>query len=299
MKVAKETIRSGVGHSFRVYRWSKTIADIEVILSLGQFERARGFGCAWHYHPETELVWIRTGKGIGHAGDCTYPFVDGDVLLLGAELPHYRRESGRSSGIGVQFKFEENHPIFSFPESEALAHLFRQASRGLRFSGSTARAIGSCLTELADASGFNRVIALLRALSILAAAPKGETHVLSRRSFSDSADERRQEPVREVMRFIGANFREPIHLKEALELTGLPRRTFAKYFKEFLGKSFRTFLTETRLHAAASTLVQSERPIVDVALSCGFTQVTAFNRLFRKEYGCAPSVFRRRKRRDP
>ena len=40
-----------------------------------------------------------------------------------------------------------------------------------------------------------------------------------------------------------------------------------------------------------------ERGVLDVALACGFRQVTFFNRLFRREVGCTPTEYRRRHRR--
>ena len=40
-------------------------------------------------------------------------------------------------------------------------------------------------------------------------------------------------------------------------------------------------------------LIESHMPVGDVAQSCGFTNVSYFNRLFRQKYGLAPTAYRR------
>ena len=47
----------------------------------------------WHYHPEIELTLIRKGDGIRLVGDSMQPFEDGDLILLGANVPHLWRSA--------------------------------------------------------------------------------------------------------------------------------------------------------------------------------------------------------------
>lgn len=42
----------------------------------------------WQHHQELELVLILQGKGIRFIGDSIEPFVPGDFILLGEDLPH-------------------------------------------------------------------------------------------------------------------------------------------------------------------------------------------------------------------
>src|SRR5438045_9134084 len=45
----------------------------------------------WHYHPEVELIHFKKGEGTQFIGDNIKRFKAGDVVLVGAHLPHYWR----------------------------------------------------------------------------------------------------------------------------------------------------------------------------------------------------------------
>lgn len=43
----------------------------------------------WHYHPELELIYFSAGTGTQFVGDSIQRFQAGDMLLIGADLPHF------------------------------------------------------------------------------------------------------------------------------------------------------------------------------------------------------------------
>ena len=43
----------------------------------------------WHFHPELELVFVSNGSGRRHIGHHLSYFKDGDLLLIGSNLPHF------------------------------------------------------------------------------------------------------------------------------------------------------------------------------------------------------------------
>ena len=45
----------------------------------------------WHYHAEVELIHFKKGEGTQFIGDNIKRFKAGDVVLVGANLPHYWR----------------------------------------------------------------------------------------------------------------------------------------------------------------------------------------------------------------
>lgn len=53
------------------------------------------FDNPWHYHPELELTLVIKSRGIRFVGDAIEPFAEGDLVLVGSNLPHYWRNDER------------------------------------------------------------------------------------------------------------------------------------------------------------------------------------------------------------
>jgi AraC-like DNA-binding protein len=57
--------------------------------------------------------------------------------------------------------------------------------------------------------------------------------------------------------------------------------------------TFRDYVNKLRLAEAARRLTgKDNKPIVEIAHSVGYANVSHFNKLFKAEYGCTPKAFR-------
>ena len=67
----------------------------------------------WHVHPEMELVYVNGGNGKRHIGNQLSYYNGGDLILIGANLPHYGftdRLTGNKAETIIQMK-EDFLPI--------------------------------------------------------------------------------------------------------------------------------------------------------------------------------------------
>ncbi len=70
---------------------------------------------------------------------------------------------------------------------------------------------------------------------------------------------------------------------------GLSRRTLQRGFVEYTGISPQQYLSTIKLLQAKYFLQFTEMNVTEVALRCGFKEVSYFSRLFRKHYGISPN----------
>jgi len=101
--------------------------------------------------------------------------------------------------------------------------------------------------------------------------------------------------LKAVLKILEARFAEPdFSAQELAVAAGLSER----YVNELLyeaGASFTMRLTELRLRKAAQLLAHAgDRRISDIALDCGFNDLSYFNRCFRRRFGLTPSSARGR-----
>jgi AraC-like DNA-binding protein len=292
MRPARETIRLSEGHSFRLLRWARSPSEVECVMAPERTQPMAGEGERWHFHVEMELTLFTRGSGTRFVGDHIGAFESGDLVLLGEKLPHYWHCRGPSSGLSAQWHFPESHALWTFPETLSVLPLFERAKRGLHITGRAAAEAGGMIRGLERSKGAGRLALLLGMLHRIAEAGGGECQPLSARAFSLPTGEGHQRAIAAAVRHLVANHRDTVRLDELLALTGLSRSSFARQFKQHSGRSFSEFLNGLRLEAACRELLESGRPVLDIAMGAGFTQVSFFNRLFRRTYGCSPSAFR-------
>jgi AraC-like DNA-binding protein/mannose-6-phosphate isomerase-like protein (cupin superfamily) len=287
MQGAKERIVMPSGHSFRVLRWGRSVGKVECVVSPGEVRPITGEGAHWHYHVEMELTLFTQGEGTRFVGDHIGQFGPGDLVLLGENVPHYWHARGICSGMALQWHFPASHPFWA---------VFRAADRGLRLKSQAAARIRDVLATVPHATGAARLAALVHVLSLIARADADERVSLSKRSFNLPAQSQYQDAIAQAVRYLISRYRDEVRLEELLDLTQMSRPTFSRQFRKHAGRTFSGFLNHLRLEAACRDLRESDHGILDIALRCGFSQVSFFNRLFRRELKCSPSEYRRTSR---
>ncbi|HXS97571.1 MAG TPA: AraC family transcriptional regulator [Candidatus Limnocylindrales bacterium] len=74
---------------------------------------------------------------------------------------------------------------------------------------------------------------------------------------------------------------------------GVSRTRFVERFRHFLGEPPMAYLARWRLKLAAEILVSSNSNVGEIAAAVGYASEAAFNRVFKREFGCPPAQFRR------
>ena len=67
---------------------------------------------------------------------------------------------------------------------------------------------------------------------------------------------------------------------------------FSRFFKLRTGRSISDYLIDIRLGHATRALVDSTMSVAEICYSCGFNNISNFNRIFKKKKGSSPKVFR-------
>lgn len=99
--------------------------------------------------------------------------------------------------------------------------------------------------------------------------------------------------VYNLKKYAEDNYSQTFTLESVCRLYFINEKYAGKLFKEQVGVSFHEYLTGIRLEKATKLLADSEKQIIDIAMICGFNNVTYFNRIFRKCYQISPGQYRR------
>ena len=103
------------------------------------------------------------------------------------------------------------------------------------------------------------------------------------------------ETVGRVTRVVRAIERHPdgrLTLDRLARSADLSPYHFLRTFERVTGVTPHQYVLRARLREAATRLTADPSKVLDVALDCGFGDVSNFNRAFRTEFGDAPTGFR-------
>jgi AraC family transcriptional regulator len=98
----------------------------------------------------------------------------------------------------------------------------------------------------------------------------------------------------ETALWLEANAAEPVGLEHAARYAGLSPFHFLRLFSKVTGVTPDQYLVRTRLRRAARLLSQEDMPITELALDCGFADLSNFVRTFRRASGMSPGKFRKK-----
>jgi AraC family transcriptional regulator len=99
--------------------------------------------------------------------------------------------------------------------------------------------------------------------------------------------------VQQVRAFIREHLSEPLSLEALAQQVGFSPSYFGRVFRQALGASPHEFVQRQRLERAQQLLEQTDLPLAQVAIACGFAHQSHLGLVFRQQVGCTPRAYRR------
>lgn len=98
-----------------------------------------------------------------------------------------------------------------------------------------------------------------------------------------------------VLMHVNQNYTTPLTREAVAKATGYTPGYISHLLRDTLGISLTDYITALRLLDARSLLSDTDLSVSHIAMSLGFGSIRSFNRIFSREEGCSPTVFRQRK----
>lgn len=242
---------------------------MNTILFVG--EHARTMEVQWHAHDCWELVYCTCGEGEFHFenGNALH-YQKGEAVAIPPGTRHTNISKTGFTNIHIRLadpSFSERTPFrVTDDEDKHLREAFRQAR----------------YYYLAD---IHRRELVLSALGELIS-----SYMIVYRSNSEFS-----EPVEQIRHMIIANYALPeFALDEAIRVLPFHYDYLRKLFRKEMGITPLEYMTKLRMKKAETMLGvmwSSDTSVAEVAQACGYDDALYFSRVFKKHFGCAPSVF--------
>ena len=259
----------------------------------------------WHFHPEIELLYCITGKGTNFIGNHICPIEEGEILLLGKNLPHTRQRdkdfykaNPEDSIRTIVVQFKENFlgdDFFSVKEFAHIRQLLDRAQQGIKLKGNLLDNVRQRLTQMA---ALNETAVIIELLSVLDTIARSDDFALLNQVISvNQVSDMHSWKINTIYEFTAKHFKEPILLASVAELINLTPSAFCRYFKMHTRKSYFDYLSEVRISYACQLLMENNLDISEICFSSGFNSLSNFHKLFKRIVKLTPSAYREKGKR--
>ena len=260
-----------------------------------------------HSHSHCELYYLISGGCTMLAGQTNYTLTPGMILIIPSNVPHKTTYvSTTSERLTVEFspeyisdiaeefgdiwmdRFFYNSPIYLPQDSRShIEHMFTTLMEDKRPAVSLSPE-DSVLPQQEDI--FSDCVRKLHFQEIIIELLRRNTHTnyvtAERILISDIA-------VAEALRYIDANYNEPLTLEGIADMYRLNPSYFSSKFKSVNGIGFKEYHNNVRIVHAEKLLLETDMSITEIAIKCGYETSNYFGDAFRRINNCSPSQFRK------
>jgi len=218
---------------------------------------------------------------LGSAGqcyECGHQHGIGDRCLAFWYTPDYFERLAADAGTRGRLDF----PVLRLPAMRELSPLVARACAGLAAQAGFTNEAGQKRGRIGTPWEELSVQLAARTVQLLSGVSIGSGNSLP------SAEARVTRAVRMIDRYPSSRLTLGSLAREA----GLSPYHFLRTFERLAGLTPHQYVLRARLRAAAVRLAAGPAKILDIALDCGFGDISNFNRAFRAEFGVSPRAFR-------
>lgn len=258
----------------------------------------KDFSYPIHSHEVYELNFVEHAPGVRRiVGDNDEVIGDYDlVLITSPHLEHVWEQGTCNSNdiheITIQFDLDlSDSGMFGRNPFNSMKQMMTDAQCGLCFSMDAIMRVYNQLTSLSHQQdgfyAFTQFLTILYELSRCEGKRKLSSNSFAR--IDVTSDSRR---IMKVKNYIAQNYSAEIRLSTLAEIAGMSDSAFSRFFKSHTGRNISDYIIDLRLNYASRKLVDSMDGIADIGYSCGFNNLSNFNRIFKKKKGCSPTEYR-------
>ena len=254
-----------------------------------------------HHHTEIEICYVKSGSGIFLVDGTRYSIDPGKVFVFFSNQPHWiEKIDSTEPPCFLDLKFEPRmvwSPGMNFFDDSFLRQLLSEGCQNcFEQSDEAVDIIRSNMEEMfaecqktdpgaeiiIKANLYKILVTLLRSR---------ESEIRPTPSYRNIQN---LENMDKVIQYINTNISKKLSLEELADISCFSRTYFSVLFKELNGVSPWDYINIKRVELAKSMLRNSSQTVLYISSECGFSNLSNFNRIFKKVTGTTPTEFRKK-----
>ena len=284
----KDTLEEIVSHDKQLFPYSYYYVEPQKYF---------GGEIPWHWHRDFEVLWVMQGTLEFWTNKGRYDIRAGEAVFINSNTMHYQKPKGNVSTITLNQVFDPGiisgsfdsvfaqkyvDPVVNCHDMDIL--IFKPSSARHRLIIEEIKKAYDC-ADLGE-EGFELLVRSHLSLAWAEIYKEAVPQIDAERPVKRFAEER----IKNMLEFMHENYGEKISLDSIASAAGVSKREALRTFREVLDMSPFSYLLDYRLRRAQLELLQSDKPISDIAYDCGFSTPSYFAKVYKEKYGETPKA---------
>ena len=245
------------------------------------------YSMPFHWHNETELLYVLKGEFKLFLDSNEFHLHPGDVCYIPSGAMH----GGEGTNCAYEcidfdaFKFMQQPPVvrryLSILENKSyqIQNLFTRQQPGIL------KCAGRMFSAARNQEEGWEMLVLAGLYDFFGTVMQKDYRIPVQKERNDRTNILQ---INAAIEYITYHYKEPILLEDLARVAALSPQYFCKYFHAVTGKTPIAYLNYYRVERACFLLEQKNNTVTEVALECGFNDVSYFIRCFKKHKGITP-----------
>ncbi len=242
-----------------------------------------------HLHTEVELLYVVEGQVNVKIKDKLFSMKRDDIIVINSSIQHSIESSEKTILCSMKFDYRILVHVVKKPNSVFVCNSVTEPDRN--YNGIIKRcrdviyheAIGYGKT---DTLKYSMLYGLLNELI--------ENFMIDDSNEEVSENYDADEKLQIIIRYVHTNYQEGISLSDLAKQMYTSTSTLSRLFKKQTGNYFAEYVNQVRTRYAVDELLYTEKNMTRIAMDCGFSNASAFTKIFRETYNMSPTEYRQK-----
>ena len=254
-----------------------------------------------HWHEEVEILYVEQGAFTLVINGCDYLAQAGDCFMINSHDLHqafnYKQQDSKHYAIVFHLSLLKSFG-FDVCQHKYIEPLLTGEMRFptlIKATSSTGTLINPLLNQIVELNkhqpfGWELGVKsnLLQVLVTLIL----QNEMIQSKTETHSIQMNKLNLVKHSLDYIHVHYKEKVLISEIASRLHISTEYYSRIFKLYTGKTPIEYVNDHRIDQATKLLISTEQSVLDIALDCGFENISYFIRKFKSKKGLTPKQFR-------
>ncbi len=242
-----------------------------------------------HYHECIELLLILEGEVNTTIEDQFFHLNEDDVIVINNGEIH---ELNSDNSILISVQIRQDFLTNEFPDGTSFYFDCNSTTAESQDAFVYLRSLIAQLVKISANQPKNYAL-LMKTIAYRIITLLTSQFASSANNIKNTQSRKNMDRVAEIIRIVNENYNRELTLASLAEQLHLSVPYLSRFFDKHLGATFLQYLNSVRLSHAVNDLISTDASIEQIAADNGFSSAHSFVQIFKKNYDCLPSIYRR------